>query len=87
MRHTWWITRPKRDLSSVPLALAAIADIAEGTKWRTPGKRTELAIEDNLEAKKIKGGDGQRRDRGGGEDATGRHPFPSPAARPRSPRR
>lgn len=65
MRNTWWITRPKRDLALVPLCLTAIANIAEGTPWRTPGKKTELAVEANLEAEGVKA-PGKRRDQGGG---------------------
>lgn len=65
MHNTWWITRPKRDLLSVPLCLAVIAHNAQGKVWNTPTKDTELAIERGLEDSGLKRR-GNRRDQGGG---------------------
>lgn len=64
MHNTWWVTRPKRYLASVPRALASLA-LAVGTKWQTPNKSTEMLIEEALESSGVKRV-GTRRDRGGG---------------------
>lgn len=65
MHNTWWITRPKRNLISVPLCLSVIAHHAQGKTWATPDKSTELAIEQGLEESNLKR-KGNRRDQGGG---------------------
>lgn len=65
MHQTWWITRPKRNLVSVPLCLSVIAHHAQGQVWATPDKSTELAIEQGLEDSNLKRR-GNRRDQGGG---------------------
>lgn len=64
MRNTWWVTRPKRYLGSVPRALTAIASISIGIPWSTPDKAVPLAIEDALETSGLKR-KGTRRDRAG----------------------
>lgn len=65
MHNTWWITRPKRNLISVPLCLSVIAHHAQGKTWATPDKSTELSIEQGLEDSHLKR-KGNRRDQGGG---------------------
>lgn len=65
MHNTWWITRPKRNLVSVPLCLSVIAHHAQGKTWASPDKSTELAIEQGLEESNLKR-KGNRRDQGGG---------------------
>lgn len=65
MRNTWWVTRPKRNLVSVPLCLRVLADVAAGRTWASPDKRTELAIEQGLEDAGLKRV-GNRRDQSGG---------------------
>lgn len=65
MHNTWWITRPKRDLLSVPLCLAVIAHNAQGKQWVRADKKTELDIEIGLEESGLKRV-GNRRDRTGG---------------------
>ena len=65
MRSTWWVTRPKRNLVSVPLCLKVIADVAAGRQWASPNKTTELTIEQGLEDAGLKR-PGKRRDQGGG---------------------
>ncbi|WP_406712687.1 AlwI family type II restriction endonuclease [Trueperella pyogenes] len=65
MRNTWWVTRPKRNLVSVPLCLKVLADVAAGRAWRSEGKHTELTIEQGLEDAGLKR-PGRRRDQGGG---------------------
>ncbi|MDO5049353.1 MAG: restriction endonuclease FokI C-terminal domain-containing protein [Actinomycetaceae bacterium] len=64
MHNTWWVTRPKRYLASVPRALAAVS-LAVGTPWKTQDKTTELQIEAALEASNVKRV-GTRRDQQGG---------------------
>lgn len=65
MHNRWWVTRPKRDLLTVPLCLAVIAHHAQGRVWATPNKETELAIELGLEDAHLKRR-GKRRDQTGG---------------------
>lgn len=69
MRNTWWVTRPKRYLGSIPRILAALAEPAVGVKWSTPDKTTELRIEKALEVAGLKR-PGTRRDQGGGGGRT-----------------
>ena len=65
MHNRWWVTRPKRDLLTVPLCLAVLAHHAQGRVWATPNKETELAIELGLEDAHLKRR-GKRRDQKGG---------------------
>lgn len=65
MRNTWWITRPKRNLVSVPLCLSVMAHHAQGKVWSSSSKETELAIEAALEDANLKR-KGKRRDQLGG---------------------
>lgn len=66
MHNTWWITRPKRNLISVPLCLSVIAHHAQGKKL-TP--EVGLAIEKGFEEANIKR-KGKRRDQGAGGGRT-----------------
>ncbi|QMS56029.1 restriction endonuclease FokI C-terminal domain-containing protein [Kocuria varians] len=65
MRNTWWVTRPKRSLVSVPQCLFALANAAEGIPWKTSDKTIELEYERQLELGRLKA-EGDRRDQGGG---------------------
>lgn len=65
MRNTWWVTRPKRNLISVPRCLTALATVAEGRIWTTRDKSRELEFESMLEISGLKAV-GNRRDQGGG---------------------
>lgn len=64
MRNTWWVTRPKRSLVSVPQCLFALANAAEGIPWKTSDKTIELEYERQLELGRLKA-EGDRRDQGG----------------------
>lgn len=64
MINNWWVTRPKRKLTSVPEDLAVIAAAAIDREWG--GDRSlHLSIESELESSGLKR-EGERRDRGGG---------------------
>lgn len=64
MLNYWWVTRPKRKLTSVPDALALVMEEVLGKVWH--GNRTShLSIEAALEARGLKRR-GERRDQGGG---------------------
>ena len=69
VRNTWWVTRPKRSLVSVPLCLKVLADVAGGRVWSAPDKHTELGVEQGLEDAGLKR-PGKRRDQGGGGGRT-----------------
>ena len=48
MINTWWVTRPKRKLNSVPEVLSAFAEISLDQQWQ--GQRdTHLSMEEALE--------------------------------------
>lgn len=65
MINTWWVTRPKRKLDSVPETLALIADHALDEQWS--GERgTHLAVEEALEQAGLKRPGDRRDQRGGG---------------------
>lgn len=62
-RNSWWFTRPKRSLESVPRILKEIAANYLDHPWK--GKRSQhLALENSLEETQIKAF-GDRRDAGG----------------------
>lgn len=64
MINYWWVTRPKRRLSSIPEDLAVFAEISLDQEWQ--GQRgTHLSFEDALEAAGLKR-KGERRDQTGG---------------------
>ncbi len=64
MINTWWATRPKRKLNSVPEVLAAVAEMSLDQEWR--GQRdTHLSLEEALEEAGLKRV-GERRDQTGG---------------------
>ena len=64
MINTWWVTRPKRKLNSVPEVLAAFAEISLDQQWQ--GQReTHLSLEEALEEAGLKR-IGERRDQTGG---------------------
>lgn len=65
MRNTWWVPRPKRQLTTVPLCLTALANSAEGKVWKSSDKSIELEYEHSLEVAQLKAR-GDRRDQGGG---------------------
>ena len=53
MINTWWVTRPKRKLDSVPEVLALIAEHSLDEQWS--GERdTHLAVEKALEEEQQK---------------------------------
>lgn len=56
MRNTWWLTRPKRDLSLVPLTITAMANVAEGERWQGTASPVGLAVEAALRHEGLKGG-------------------------------
>lgn len=65
MINTWWVTRPKRKLDSVPETLALIAEHALDEQWS--GERdTHLAVEEALEQAGLKRPGDRRDQRGGG---------------------
>lgn len=64
MLNYWWVTRPKRKLSSVPDVLATFSEISLNEEWN--GQRdTHLSFEDALEQSGLKR-IGERRDQMGG---------------------
>ena len=64
MINTWWVTRPKRKLNSIPEVLATFAEISLDQEWQ--GQRdTHLSLEDALEEAGLKR-KGERRDQTGG---------------------
>lgn len=64
MLNYWWVTRPKRKLSSVPDVLATFSEISLNEEWN--GQRnTHLTFEDALEQSGLKRV-GERRDQMGG---------------------
>lgn len=68
MINTWWVTRPKRKLNSVPEVLAALAEMSLDQQWQ--GQRgTHLSLEDALEEAGLKRV-GERRDQTGGGGRT-----------------
>jgi len=68
MINNWWVTRPKRKLTSVPEDLAVVATAALNQEW--VGDRTlHLKVEEGLEASGLKR-EGDRRDQGGGGGRT-----------------
>ena len=68
MINTWWVTRPKRKLNSIPEVLATFADISLNQEWQ--GQRdTHLSLEDALEEANLKR-KGERRDQTGGGGRT-----------------
>lgn len=68
MINTWWATRPKRKLNSVPEVLAALAEMSLDQQWQ--GQReTHLSLEDALEEAGLKRV-GERRDQTGGGGRT-----------------
>ncbi len=68
MINTWWATRPKRKLNSVPEVLAAFAEMSLDQQWQ--GQRdTHLSLEEALEEAGLKRV-GERRDQTGGGGRT-----------------
>lgn len=64
MINNWWVTRPKRKLTSVPEDLAVVVTAALNREWG--GDRDlHLKVEAELEASGLKR-EGERRDQGGG---------------------
>lgn len=64
MINHWWVTRPKRNLSSVPEVLTTFAELSVDQEWQ--GQRgTHLSLEDALEEAGLKR-IGERRDQTGG---------------------
>lgn len=64
MINSWWVTRPKRRLNSVPEVLATFAEISLNQEWE--GQRdAHLSLEEALESANLKR-KGERRDRTGG---------------------
>ena len=64
MINTWWVTRPKRKLNSIPEVLATFAEISLNQEWQ--GQRdTHLSLEGALEEANLKR-KGERRDQTGG---------------------
>lgn len=65
MINTWWVTRPKRKLDSIPEVLALIAEHSLDEQWS--GERdTHLAVEKALEDAGLKRSGDRRDQRGGG---------------------
>lgn len=64
MINNWWVTRPKRKLTSVPEDLAIIAAAAIDHEW-SGARKLHLSIEEELENSGLKR-EGERRDQGGG---------------------
>ena len=64
MINHWWVTRPKRKLTSVPEVLATFADMALDQEWQGHIS-TQLNMEEALEQAGLKRV-GDRRDKGGG---------------------
>lgn len=68
MLNYWWVTRPKRRLTSVPEVLAEIVDVSLNEEWQ--GQRdTHLSFEEALEQAGLKR-QGERRDQTGGGGRT-----------------
>lgn len=68
MINTWWVTRPKRKLNSIPEVLGTIAEISLDQEWQ--GQRsTHLDLEKALEDANLKR-KGERRDQTGGGGRT-----------------
>lgn len=68
MINTWWVTRPKRKLNSVPEILATFAEVSLDQQWQ--GQRdTHLSLEEALEEAGLKR-IGERRDQTGGGGRT-----------------
>lgn len=64
MINTWWVTRPKRKLNSVPEVLATLSEVSLNQEWE--GQRdTHLTLEEALEEAHLKRR-GERRDQTGG---------------------
>lgn len=64
MINTWWVTRPKRKLNSIPEVLGTFAEISLDQEWQ--GQRsTHLVLEQALEDANLKR-KGERRDQTGG---------------------
>lgn len=64
MKHDyWWVTRPKRRLTSIPAELAAFFAHAQGKKW-TGNRAAHIAFEEELERTRTKRV-GERRDASG----------------------
>lgn len=64
MLNYWWVTRPKRKLTTVPEVLATVVEMTLNREWS--GQRdTHLCLEDALEDAGLKR-TGERRDQGGG---------------------
>ena len=66
MQNRWWVTRPKRNLVSVPLCLAVLAHHANGKVWHTPNNELALAVEKGLEDAGVKRAGKRRDQRAGG---------------------
>ena len=60
MINNWWVTRPKRKLTSVPEDLAVVATAALNREWQGD-RRLHLKVEEGLEASGLKR-EGDRRD-------------------------
>ena len=68
MLNYWWVTRPKRRLTSVPEVLATISEVSLNEEWQ--GQRgTHLSFEEALEKAGLKR-QGERRDQTGGGGRT-----------------
>ena len=68
MINNWWVTRPKRKLTSVPEDLAVVATAALNQEWEG-ARKLHLKVEEGLEASGLKR-EGERRDQGGGGGRT-----------------
>ena len=68
MINTWWVTRPKRKLNSVPEVLAAFAEMSLDQQWQGQ-RKTHLSLEEALENSGLKRV-GERRDQTGGGGRT-----------------
>ena len=68
MINNWWVTRPKRKLTSVPEDLAVIATAALNHEWEGD-RKLHIKVEEGLETSGLKR-KGDRRDQGGGGGRT-----------------
>lgn len=68
MINYWWVTRPKRKLTSIPEVLAVFSDVTMGRPWQG-ARDLHLAFEEALENAGLKRV-GTRRDRTGGGGRT-----------------
>ena len=68
MINNWWVTRPKRKLTSVPEVLAVVATDALNKSWEGD-RKLHLKVEAGLEVSGLKR-EGDRRDQGGGGGRT-----------------